>query len=112
MLVNVAEASKGLTGFIAQKCLEQCGIVVDRMLLPYDDKPGQISGIRLGTPIVTKNGMGAEEMDRIAGMLDAVLKKIRVLDENRYTIDESTSTNIQNAARELARRFPIWQPPA
>jgi glycine hydroxymethyltransferase len=112
MIVNVAEASKGLTGIIAQRCLEQCGIVIDRMPLPYYDKPGQISGVRLGTPIVTKNGMGAEEMDRIAGMLDEVLKKIRVLDEHRYTIDESTSTSIQNAARELARKFPIWQLPA
>ncbi|MFH1371292.1 MAG: serine hydroxymethyltransferase [Planctomycetota bacterium] len=108
MLVNVSCLSKGLTGMSAQKCLEDCGIVVDRMLLPYDDKPGVTSGIRIGTPIVTKNGMGAAEMDRIAEMADAVLKKVRPISESKYTIDDPFAADIKNEATILARKFRVW----
>jgi glycine hydroxymethyltransferase len=108
MLVNVTGISKGLTGFTAQKCLEQCGIVVDRMLLPYDDKPGVTSGLRLGTPIVTKNGMGVIEMARISERIDEILRKVRPTGESTYTIDEEFSARAKKEAAELAKRFAIW----
>jgi len=108
MLVNVCDVSEHLTGLVAQKCLEDCGIVVDSMLLPYDDKPGVTSGIRLGTPIVTKNGMGAEEMDRIAELVSDVLKNVRSAGESRYTIDDSFAARIKNEAAALAQKFSVW----
>lgn len=108
MLVNVADISEHLTGFVAQKCLEDCGIVVDRMLLPYDDRPGVTSGIRLGTPIVTRNGMGAAEMDQIASMMDTVLKKVRPVGQSQYAIDNSLAADIKSEAAVLARKFPCW----
>ena len=46
MLVNVADKSQDLTGLVAQQCLKQCGIVVDKILLPYDNNPNGVSGIR------------------------------------------------------------------
>jgi len=125
MLVNVAGISEGLTGFTAQKCLEDCGIVVDKIPLPYadstpdndirgqassqqDNKPDATTGIRLGTPIVTRNGMGFAEMDRIVGMIDAVLKKIQPVGECQYAIDESFATDTKKQVTALARRFPVW----
>ena len=92
---------------MAQKCLEDCGIVVDRMRLPYDDKPDVASGIRLGTPIVTKNGMGVAEMDQIAEMVDAVLKKVHLTSECQYTIDDSFVTSARQQAMAMSRRFPF-----
>ncbi|GAI81561.1 unnamed protein product, partial [marine sediment metagenome] len=59
VLISTENSREALTGAIAQRCLEDCGIVVDAMKLPYDKRPAlSTSGIRLGTPIVTKNGMG------------------------------------------------------
>jgi glycine hydroxymethyltransferase len=107
MLVNVAGVSKGLTGFTAQKCLEQCGIVVDRMALPYDDRPEATSGIRLGTPIVTRNGMGQAEMERIAEMADEVLKAARAVSDSEYSINEKIASGIKNEAMTLAWKFPV-----
>ncbi|MGA2171615.1 MAG: serine hydroxymethyltransferase [Sedimentisphaerales bacterium] len=107
MLVNVADASPHLTGLVAQKCLEDCGIVVDRMRLPYDEKPDVASGIRLGTPIVTKNGMGVAEIDQIADMLDAVLKKVHPISDCQYTIDKASAANIRRQAMMLSHSFPI-----
>jgi glycine hydroxymethyltransferase len=107
ILINVANSRKGLTGVIAQKSLEDCGIVVDKMLLPYDDKPNLTSGIRLGTPIVTKNGMGAAEMDNIAELVNAVLKKVRPLGGCQYSVDESFAANTKQQVMTLSRRFPF-----
>jgi glycine hydroxymethyltransferase len=107
MLVNVSDISEQLTGFVAQRCLEDCGIVVDRMLLPYDDKPGVTSGIRLGTPIVTKNGMGVAEMDQIAEMVDDVLQGVETNSRMECRINERLKGEVGNTVVELCWRFPM-----
>jgi len=108
MLVNVSAGPLRLTGFVAQKCLEDCGIVVDRMRLPYDDRPNITSGIRLGTPIITKNGMGEKEVDQITDMIDAVLKEVQPNGESQYAIDEEFATRVRQEATELTKKFAIW----
>jgi glycine hydroxymethyltransferase len=108
ILVNVANSREGLTGVTVQKCLEECGIIVDRMQLPYDEKPSAItSGIRLGTPIVTRNGMGSEQMQGIAEMVDAVLKRAKIISETGYEIDNSFKEQIRAKVAELCDRFPM-----
>jgi glycine hydroxymethyltransferase len=101
LLVNVSvipmKAGKGLTGTAAQQQLEQCGIVVDRMLLPYDT-PGVPLGLRLGTPIVTKNGFGPAEIDAVSGLIDTVLQKGN---------DKSITARVREQAKTLARNFPL-----
>jgi len=108
VLVNVANAKPGLTGFAAQRCLESCGIVVDKISLPYDDKdPSVASGIRLGTPIVTRNGMGATEMDQISQLVDTVLTKLETSGQTTYTIDQPVADRIKGQVRDLTARFPL-----
>jgi glycine hydroxymethyltransferase len=97
MLVNVASISKGLTGTAAQQMLEQCGIVVDKMLLPYD-AAGEINGLRLGTPIVTKNGFGPAEIDIVSQLIDTILQKGN---------DRTTADRVRDQAKTLARKFPL-----
>ncbi len=108
VLVNVANLREGLTGFVAQNCLEQCGIVTNMNKLPYDDKPVVVtSGIRLGTPIVTKNGMAGEQMDEISGMIDRILRRAELAGGNEYRIDEDFAAEMNERARDLCRRFPM-----
>ncbi len=108
ILVNAGNLRKGLTGVTAQKCLEECGIIVDRMRLPYDKRPSAVaSGIRLGTPIVTRNGMGAEQMRSIAGLIDAVLKRVKITSETEYKIDSSLREQIKAEATGLCDKFPM-----
>jgi glycine hydroxymethyltransferase len=99
MLLNLAKISKGLTGLAVQKRLEECGIVVDRMLLPYDDKPGVTSGVRMGTPIVTKNGFGLAQIDAVSELIDTVLQKGN---------DKSIAARVRKQARVLAHKFPLF----
>ena len=108
VLVNVANFRQGLTGVIAQSCLERCGIVVDTVSLAYDTKDHAVtSGIRLGTPIVTKNGMGNKEMESISALIYAVLKNAEIISDNEYKIDESFSSEIRDKVKQLCSRFPL-----
>ena len=108
VLINVANLREGLTGLAAQKCLEECGIIVNRILLPYDKKKTSVtSGIRLGTPVVTKNGMGNKEMDGISGLIDAVLKGVKIIGDSEYKIDESFKEQMKNKVKELCSKFPM-----
>jgi glycine hydroxymethyltransferase len=108
VLVNVANFREGITGVIAQKCLEDCGIIVNMNRLPYDTKSMAVaSGVRLGTPIVTKNGMGAAEMHSISELIDAVLKGVKVVTDSEYRIDESLGSEIRNKVKQLCGRFPM-----
>jgi glycine hydroxymethyltransferase len=106
VLVNVSNSQKGLTGFVAQKCLEQCGIVVDKILLPYDKRDADVtSGIRLGTAIVTKSGMGGKEMDTISALINAVLKDVKIISDTEYGMDKSFSNKIRAEVEDLCDRF-------
>ena len=117
VLVNVANwregltpplRGTGLTGIIAQRCLEECGIVVDRVELPYESRESMVcSGIRLGTPIVTKNGMGDKEIASISTMIDAVLKEVKIISESEYKIDKSFKEQMRKQVKDLCGRFPM-----
>ena len=107
VLVNVAGLREGLTGPTAQKCLEECGIVVDMIHLPYERRPAVADGIRLGMPIVTKNGMGTEEMEGITVLIDAVLKGVEVVSDGGYRIAGSLKEQTLGKVKDLCSRFPM-----
>ncbi|MHC4338131.1 MAG: serine hydroxymethyltransferase [Planctomycetota bacterium] len=108
LLVNVANSREGLTGATARRCLEECGIIVDRVGLPYERQGTMVgSGLRLGTPIVTRSGMGAKEMDKIADMIDAVIKEVKPVSDVEYKMDESFKEQMRDKVKELCVRFPV-----
>lgn len=68
---------QGLSGNIVAEALEVAGIIVNRNSIPHDPNPPFYpSGIRLGTPAVTTQGMGAKEMKKIAGWIAEVIDTI------------------------------------
>jgi glycine hydroxymethyltransferase len=108
ILINVSNSCEGLTGLAAEKCLEACGIVTNKTTLPYDRLSDTVtSGIRLGTPIVTKNGMGEKEMAEIALLIDAVLKKVKIISDSEYEIDKSFKKDCQERVKGLCSKFPM-----
>ena len=108
VLVNVASLKPGMTGIAAQQCLEDCGIIVNKNRLPYDKNAAAIAGgIRLGTPIVTRNGMGAAEMNSISEMVDAVFKGATTRPNGQYRIEESLAGEIRTEVKQLCGRFHL-----
>ena len=108
ILINVGHLRQGLTGWIAQKCLEDCGIIVNMNRLPFDKKSIAVtSGIRLGTPVVTRNGMYPEQMDEIAVLIDAVLRVVRVVSDRQYQMEATLAKQVKEKVRQLCERFPL-----
>ncbi len=99
MLVDLS--GNGLTGKIAEACLDKAGITVNKNLIPFDkEKPFVTSGIRIGTPAATTRGMGEGEMTKIAGFIDSALKACG--DDKRLAV-------IREEVREFLKDFPLYR---
>jgi glycine hydroxymethyltransferase len=97
LLVDVTP--EGISGNLAEKLLDECGITVNKNMIPFDTrKPFDPSGIRVGTPALTTRGMKADEMRRIGQwMLDAL----------RQPDDARLKQEIHGQVRELCQQFPV-----
>ncbi|GAA4193791.1 serine hydroxymethyltransferase [Streptosporangium oxazolinicum] len=65
----------GISGAVAEQRCHAAGITLNRNAIPYDPEPPTVtSGIRVGTPCVTTQGMGPEEMKEVASMVAQVIR--------------------------------------
>jgi glycine hydroxymethyltransferase len=85
----------GLDGFVAEKKLEAVGIIANRNLIGGDKNPFKPSGLRLGTPAVTTQGMKEREMRRIAEWI------YRILVQNK------SPKIIKKEVERFCRKFPL-----
>ncbi|SEG84352.1 glycine hydroxymethyltransferase [Actinacidiphila yanglinensis] len=107
-MVLLDVAGEGLTGRIAERALESCGIVVNKNSIPGDPHGPRItSGLRLGTNILALRGMGPGEVARCADLVSTVLHRVRPLGSQEYLLDESVREEVSAEARDLCRRFPL-----
>ena len=89
----------GVTGKVADERCGLAGIVMNKNSIPYDpEKPGITSGIRVGTPATTTQGMGVAEMKTIASFIARAIK----------TDDANTLAAIKSEVHTLTARFPIY----
>ncbi|HHV44688.1 MAG TPA: serine hydroxymethyltransferase [Firmicutes bacterium] len=96
-LILVDLRNKGITGKDAEARLDAVGITVNKNTIPFDPQsPFVTSGIRLGTPAVTTRGMGEQEMQLIADLIDRTLGK------------ESDLGQIKSEVLALTARFPLY----
>ncbi len=60
----------GVDGATAEGRCAQAGVTLNRSVIPYDPEPPSLtSGLRLGTPCVTSQGMGPDEMKEIGSIV-------------------------------------------
>jgi glycine hydroxymethyltransferase len=91
--------STGVNGKVADERCGAAGIVMNKNSIPYDpEKPGITSGIRVGSPATTTQGMGVEEMKQIASLISRAIK----------TDDQKTHSEIKSEVHALTARFPIY----
>jgi glycine hydroxymethyltransferase len=73
-LILIDLRSKGLKGDVAEKALEEVGIMTNRNVIPFDpESTNTASGLRLGTAGITIRGMGETQVTKIADLIDRVL---------------------------------------
>jgi glycine hydroxymethyltransferase len=93
--------SKGVTGKRAEEVLGHASVTVNRNTIPGDPaSPFVTSGVRLGTPALTTRGMGPDEMEKVAELIDRAIA----------ADDEADLAGVRLEAHELARAFPLYQP--
>jgi glycine hydroxymethyltransferase len=92
--------SKELTGYEAVGILSSVGIIINKNVIPFDKlDPIITSGIRIGTPAVTTQGMGVEEMYEIGELISSALKNRK----NNTKLKE-----IGKKVKNLAGDFPVY----
>ncbi|HEX6488392.1 MAG TPA: serine hydroxymethyltransferase [Candidatus Dormibacteraeota bacterium] len=97
MLIDLR--THGRTGRQVQDIADTVGITLNRNSIPFDEASKfNPSGVRIGTPLVTTRGMGADEMVVIADCLADLVERID---------DAATLDSIQERSLELCRRFPL-----
>lgn len=93
----------GVTGKDAEERSDAAGIVLNKNAIPFDpQKPNIASGIRVGTPCVTTQGMGTEEM-KVIGQLIA-----EAVTEGDADPDHAVSKEVRAQVTELVTRFPAY----
>ena len=99
-LVLIDVFSRGLTGKVAEKVLENAGITVNKNTIPFDPNPPMTaSGVRIGSPALTTRGMGTAEMEEIGRLIGKTLKGAS---------SETTIAEVRKSVETLCARFPLY----
>lgn len=97
LLVDLRTFDEDLTGKEAQAVLDDAGISLNKNTVPDDPRsPFVTSGVRIGTPAVTTQGMGPAEMATIADLIAEAL---------RHRADPAAVAAVKAKAAELCGNF-------
>ncbi len=100
MVVDLRPFDDELTGKQAQATLDEAGITLNKNTVPDDPRsPFVTSGVRIGTPSVTTQGMAVEEMPVIASLIARAL---------RGRDDAETLSVVRKEVAALCERFPAY----
>ncbi len=95
--------SHGLTGKAADAALGKAYITVNKNAVPNDpQKPFITSGIRVGTPAVTRRGFKEADVQELAGWMCDVLDSIGK--ENEEAVIEATKAKVL----DICKRLPVY----
>ena len=90
----------GVNGKVADERCGAAGIVLNKNSIPFDpEAPSVTSGIRVGTPATTTQGMGVDQMKIIASLIARAIK----------TDDAAAHAVIKSEVHALTAQFPIYQ---
>lgn len=100
--------ASGLSGYVAEKALEACGIIVNKNSIPDDKKsPMVTSGVRLGTNALSARGMGDDEMRECVRLMVTVLQAVQPTSDTTYELDASVKMAVSQAVKGLCDQFPM-----
>ncbi len=99
MLVDVR--TKGLTGKVAEKLLDDVGITCNKNTIPFDpESPFVTSGLRLGTPAATTRGFVEDDFREVAAIIALVLNNPE---------DEAKKAEAKARVAALCKKYPLYE---
>ena len=96
-LIDLRSVDEELTGKVAAKLLDGVGITLNFNTIPNDPRPPfRASGLRIGTPAMTTQGMGVEQAKEVASLIATAL---------RGREDESALDSVRSRVGQMAAEF-------
>jgi glycine hydroxymethyltransferase len=96
-LIDLRSVDEDLTGKDAARLLDEVGITLNFNTIPFDPRPPyRASGLRIGTPAMTTQGMEEPQAVEVASLI------CRALQERE---DEAALTEVRGRVSELASEF-------
>ena len=103
MVVDLRPFDAECTGKVAQLVLDEAGITLNKNTVPDDPRsPFVTSGVRIGTPSVTTQGMTEAEMPVIASLIAETL---------RHREDPAAVAAVRAKVAALCSKFPVYPNP-
>lgn len=100
MVVDLRPFDAELTGKVAQATLDIAGITLNKNTVPDDPRsPFVTSGVRIGTPSVTTQGMTESEMPVIASLLARALRERE---------EAEALATVRGEVADLCAKFPPY----
>ncbi len=100
MVVDLRPFDAECTGKVAQLVLDEAGITLNKNTVPDDPRsPFVTSGVRIGTPSVTTQGMTEAEMPVIASLIAEAL---------RHRDDPAAVAAVKSKVAALCAKFPVY----
>ena len=100
MVVDLRPFDAECTGKVAQLILDEAGITLNKNTVPDDPRsPFVTSGVRIGTPSVTTQGMTEAEMPVIASLIAEAL---------RHRDDAAAVAAVKSKVAALCAKFPVY----
>nr|WP_308189647.1 serine hydroxymethyltransferase [Nocardia sp. JCM 34519] len=107
-MVLVDVSASGLTGVVAERALQECGILVNRNRTPGDARPPLVaSGLRFGTNIPAQRGMTAHQMSDCARLVGQVLSAVQQHAADAYTLPSPVRESVRAEVAQLCAAFPF-----
>ena len=92
--------SKDITGKDADAALGRANITVNKNAVPNDPRsPFVTSGLRIGSPAITRRGFKEEECVQLVNWITDILADIN---------NESTIERVKQEVRALCANFPVY----
>ena len=93
--------NKDITGKDADAALGRANITVNTNSVPNDPRsPFVTSGLRIGTPAVTRRGFKEEEVAQLANWICDILDDIE---------NEETIARVKEQVKDICARFPVYK---
>jgi glycine hydroxymethyltransferase len=95
-------AGEVVTGTVAEARCDAAGIVLNKNAIPFDPQPASVaSGVRVGSPSVTTQGMTETDMKSIASLIGTAIRDV----------DGSRTAEVAAGVRELVTAHPACPEP-
>jgi glycine hydroxymethyltransferase len=93
---------KDYTGKDAEEALGRANITVNKNAVPNDPRsPFITSGLRIGTPAITRRGFAAQDASDLAGWMCDIL--------DNMAAGEATEAEVKARVEAICKRLPVYQ---